>query len=82
MIAHDGKGENDSGEVTHVGLLYNQFLGTVMQAMGLSPDDYEVEPGGGYGYYWEETATWYPGYQKYPASVKNVRGEVLPFLKA
>ncbi|MCB9588170.1 MAG: DUF1552 domain-containing protein [Polyangiaceae bacterium] len=82
VVAHNGQGDNDSGEVTHVGLLYNQFLGTAMQAMGLSPADYEVEAGGGYGYHWDETRTWYAGYNKYPASVKNVRGEVLPFLKA
>ncbi len=82
VVAHDGAGENDGGEVTHVGLIYNQFLGTAMQAMGLAPSDYEVEPGGGFGHLYEATETWYAGYQKYPSSVKSARGEPLPFLKA
>lgn len=82
VIAHDGQGDQDVGTPTHPGLLYNQFLGTAMQAMGLAPADYEVEPGGGYGYHWEATETWFAGYQKYPSSVVNARGEVLPYLKA
>lgn len=82
VVAHDGQGEFDIGVPTYVGLLYNQFLGTCMQAMGLAPEDYEVEPGGGYGYHWEAPETWYAGYQKYPSSVANARGEVLPFLRA
>ncbi len=79
VIAHHGE---EDGYPSNPGLLYNQFLGTCMQAMGLSPADYEVEPGGGYGYLWEATETWFAGYQKYPASVKAVRGEPLPFLRA
>lgn len=79
VVAHRGDDSNSIG--SNPGLLYNQFLGTAMQAMGLDPTDYEVEPGGGYGYLWEATETWFAGYQKYPSSVKNVRGELLPFLK-
>ncbi len=68
--------------MTHIGLLYNQFLGTTMAAMGLAPADYEETPGTGYGPFYEETATWYAGYNKYSAKVRGVAGEPLPFLKA
>lgn len=81
VVCHNGK-EDPAGEVTHAGLFYNQFLGTALQAMGLAPDDYEETPGGGYGVQFEETAAWYPGYQKYTDKVKQAAGDVLPFLKA
>ncbi len=62
------------------GLLWQQWLGTALQAMGLSPSDYETN--GLHGY---------PGAVKfvgpnlakiYPDDVWNVAGEPLPFLKA
>jgi uncharacterized protein DUF1552 len=81
LIGHNGK-DDPAGEVTHIGLLYNQFLGTTMQAMGLAPADYEETPGTGYGPFYEETATWFAGYGKYSDKVKKAAGEVLPFLKA
>jgi hypothetical protein len=81
VIGHDGNGD-PANEVTHIGLLYNQFLGTSMQAMGLAPADYEQTPGTGYGPFYDETATWFAGYGKYTDKVKKAAGEALPFLKA
>lgn len=73
---------HSGGEVTHAGLLYNQFLGTAMQAMGLSPADYESVPGGGYGLHFPSTDPFFAGHQKHSAAVVQAAGEPLPFLKA
>ena len=81
VTAHDGNGD-PSSEKTHAGLLYNQWLGTAMQAMGLSPADYESIPGGGYGLQFWATETWYAGYKKYTQEVIDSAGDPLPFLKA
>lgn len=81
VVCHSGEGDA-SGEVTHAGLFYNQFLGTVLRSMGLEPEEYEEIPGGGYGVTFEETAGWYPGTGKYTNQVKQAAGDVLPFLQA
>jgi hypothetical protein len=39
----------DVGEVLRTGIPYNTWLGTVLQAMGLSPSEYETQGIGGYG---------------------------------
>jgi hypothetical protein len=62
------------------GLLWQQWLGTALQAMGLSPSDYEKNGLGGY-----PGATKFvgSGYAKlYPDDVWNVATQVLPYLKA
>jgi hypothetical protein len=79
-VCHSGN-DDPANEQTHAGLLYNQFLGTAMMAMGLEPADYEINPGGGYGHQFEATETWYAGYQKYTPQVKQAAGQALPFLK-
>ncbi len=66
---------------SHVGLVYNQWLGTVLQAMGLSPSSYESGGYGGYGEVLLSTETWYAGYDKYGPQL-SVMGEVLPYLRA
>ncbi|MEZ4257120.1 MAG: DUF1552 domain-containing protein [Polyangiales bacterium] len=83
VVGHDGSG-GLNGEVTHIGLLYNQFLGTLMQAMGLDPADYESVPGGGFGMIFDDSSSnsWYAGYQKHNQAKKAVAGEALPYLKA
>lgn len=81
VVCHTGQ-DDPAGEVTHAGLLYNQFLGTVLRSMGLEPSEYEEIPGGGYGVTFEETSEWYPGYKKYSNQVQQAAGDVLPFLKA
>jgi hypothetical protein len=69
---------------SNIGLIYNQWLGTALQSMGLAPAEYETNGQGGYGLVRmsPDTETWYPGYQKYGQAELSVMGEVLPFLKA
>lgn len=67
---------------SHVGLVYNQWLGDVMQSMGLSPSDYETDGYGGYGLVQLSTEGWFGGYNKYSNAELGVMGEILPFLKA
>lgn len=72
-------------ERRYPGLMWHQWLGTVLQAMGIPKSEWEnaaVNPG--YPDYkfakvnWVELTT----EQAYPASVWTVAGEVLPWLKA
>jgi hypothetical protein len=70
-------GYEGATEVTHPGLSWNQYLGTVLQTMGLAPDDYEETPQGGYGptYVAQGSESW-------PTTVLNAQHDFLPFLKA
>ncbi len=62
------------------GLLWQQWLGTALQAMGLPRSEYEQSGIGGYPNPVKYVG---PDYvSKYPDDVWNVAGEVLPFLKA
>jgi hypothetical protein len=83
----------DGGDPSWHGLVWNQWLGTLMQSMGLAPAEYETV-GGAKGYpKWrtrdEHIIQWtrYNGYngvteQAYPDSVWNVAGDPLPWMKA
>ncbi len=72
-----GEGLAPGGETVHTGLTTNQFLGTVMQAMGVPPDEFETA-GGGYGE--ESPSANRAGF--YPASVRDRMGDMLPWLEA
>lgn len=72
----------ESAVTSHTGLVYNQWLGNVLQAMGLDPSEYESGGYGGYGKLILSSETWYAGYQKYGNAELSVMSEVLPFLKA
>ena len=62
------------------GLLWQQWLGTALQAMGLAPADYEKNGLGGYPGPIKYVG---PGYTKwYPDDVWTAAGDVLPYLKA
>ena len=81
LVVDNGEQGNTTVKI-FAGLLWQQWLGTVLQAMGLTPSDYEQNGRGGY-----PTADKYLGpesnYQGcYPDAVWKVAGEVLPFLKA
>ena len=58
------------------GLLYQQYLGTVLQAMGLPPEEYELEPGGGY----PELFIGEGREVHYAAAAIEARGQFLPWL--
>jgi hypothetical protein len=78
--AHQPSGE--SAVSSHTGLVYNQWLGNVLQAMGLDPTEYETGGYGGYGKVILSTEGWYAGYEKYGNAELSVMSEILPFLKA
>jgi hypothetical protein len=67
---------DNTPEFSWYGLLLPQYYGTVLQAMGLPPDEYEETSYGGYG----------PMYvsadfdSSYPASVREAAHDMLPFL--
>jgi hypothetical protein len=63
-------------EVTHAGLLHGQWLGTLLQSMGIERSEYETTPNGGYGIDLVDTSA-----TAYPAAVREARKEILPFLK-
>lgn len=72
----DDGGFEGSLEKTHAGLCWNQYLGTILSAMGLAKSEYERDGLGGYGikYIGEGRAKFYP------ETVFSVMGEALPFL--
>ena len=78
----NGGGQDGSVEKTHTGLMFNQWLGTVLQAMGVEPAEYEQDGVGGYGVLQKATETWFGGYDNYDAAVYDSMGQLLPFLKA
>ncbi|MFK7930702.1 MAG: DUF1552 domain-containing protein [Myxococcota bacterium] len=65
---------------SHTGIIYNQWLGTVLQAMGVPRASYERDGYGGYGHVYLSQHGWYAGYDKYGADVLGVMGERVPFV--
>ena len=73
------------------GLIYNQWLGTALQAMGVQPSEYETaqyapgRPAGagtaGYGFFKWAGASWEMGQPGDYTSAVPVLGEIPPFLK-
>jgi hypothetical protein len=72
----------DNAVNSNTGLLYNQWLGNVLQAMGLDPSDYSVNGEAGYGLVKIATETWYAGYDKYGNAELAGMDDILPFLQA
>jgi len=70
----------DGAVDSNIGLIYNQWLGNVLQAMGIPRADLDADDGG-YGEIVAGTETWYSGYGKYDTEL-DVMGEILPFLEA
>lgn len=73
----------DEAERRWPGLTWNQWLGTVLQAMGLQRQEYETGGVAGYGVkyanvQWAQITT----AEAYPELIWSVAGEVLPWLKA
>jgi hypothetical protein len=63
------------------GLLYNQWLGTALQAMGLPRQEFERDGDGGYGVHHEENV-YGPANELWPDRVRQQASNVLPLLKA
>lgn len=74
-MVNDG-GYEGATEKTYAGLCWNQYLGTVLQAVGVSKSEYERDGLGGYGikFIGEGRA------KHYPDAIFSVMGESLPFL--
>jgi Protein of unknown function (DUF1552) len=78
LVSDNGEQGNMTVKITG-GLLWQQWLGTALQSMGLARADYETNGLGGYPGPVKFVG---PGMTKiYPDDVWNVAGEPLPFLK-
>jgi hypothetical protein len=64
------------------GLLYNQYLGTVLQAMGVPPSEYERNGLKGYGSQFMNPDWGAEAKRQYPDRLRADASAVLPFLKA
>ncbi len=69
---------SETEERQHGGLCYNQWLGTILQAMGLPPEAYQSGPYGGYGEHFVGDGR----SEYYPSSVLDVQAHWLPWLQA
>jgi hypothetical protein len=71
----------DKWNSLYPGILYNQWLGTVLQAMRLPPSEYERAGEHGYGslYYDNVYGT---GNKLWPDRLRSDAGQIVPFLKA
>jgi hypothetical protein len=79
LVSDNGEAGNTMVKIFG-GLLWQQWLGTALQAMGLSRADYETNGLGGYPGTMKFVG---PSFTKaYPDDVWNIAGEPLPFLKA
>jgi Protein of unknown function (DUF1552) len=84
IVIDDGNGGNPNTKIFG-GILYHQWLGTALQAMGLAPSEYEANGVRGYptkkfvgnDFYGPASAT-----QAYPDALWNASSGVIPFLKA
>jgi hypothetical protein len=75
-----------AGGKQYLGLLYNQWLATVLQAMGLPPSEFERWGHQGYGVPFISRESWTPPYAKHYGDTSSryfqMASDVLPFLKA
>jgi hypothetical protein len=79
LVVDNGESGNMAVKILG-GLLWQQWLGTALQAMGLAPADYEQNGLGGYP---NPVKFISPNYAKaYPDSLLTVASDVLPYLKA
>ena len=69
-----------------LGLLYSQWLATVLQAMGVPPSDFERWGHKGYGVPFVSKESWTPPYAKHYGDTSSryftMASDILPFLKA
>jgi hypothetical protein len=75
-----------AGGKQYLGLLYNQWLATVLQAMGLPATEFERWGHKGYGVPFVSKESWTPPYAKHYGDTSSpyfaMASDVLPFLKA
>jgi Protein of unknown function (DUF1552) len=75
-----------AGGKQYLGLLYNQWLATVLQAMGVPPSDFERWGHKGYGVPYISTESWTPPYKKHYGDTSSryftMASDPLPLIKA
>ena len=75
-----------AGGTQYLGLLYNQFLATVLQAMGVAPSEFERWGHKGYGVPFISKETWTPPYAKHYTDTSSryfqMASDPLPLIKA
>ncbi|HVY31688.1 MAG TPA: DUF1552 domain-containing protein [Polyangiaceae bacterium] len=75
-----------AGGKQYLGLLYNQWLATVLQAMGVPPSDFERWGHKGYGVPYVSTESWTPPYAKHYGDTSSkyftMASDPLPLIKA
>jgi hypothetical protein len=75
-----------AGGKQYLGLLYNQWLATVLQAMGVPPSEFERWDHKGYGVPYISAESWTPPYKKHYQDTSSryfqMASDILPFLKA
>ncbi len=75
-----------AGGKQQFGLLYSQWLATVLQAMRVPPSEFERWGGKGYGYPFITQDTWTPPFAKHYVDTSSryfqMASDYLPFLKA
>jgi len=75
-----------AGGKQYLGVLYNQWLATVLQAMGVPPSDFERWGHKGYGVPFVSKESWTPPYAKHYGDTSSKyftsASDILPFLKA
>lgn len=77
-VGNFGDVESDRPERIYTGLTWHQWLGTVLQSMGLDPAEYE-SGGKGYGHHYQQNDS---GFEQHSAQVMAAQGDFLPLLKA
>lgn len=82
----DSTFDPQAGGPQYLGLLYNQWLATVLQAMGMAQSDFERWGHKGYGVPFISKESWTPPYAKHYGDTSSryfqMASDVLPFLKA
>ncbi len=76
----------EAGGKQYLGVLYSQFLATVLQAMGMQPSEFERWDHKGYGVPFISKESWTPPYAKHYGDTSSryfqMASDILPFLKA
>ena len=84
--APDSSSDPDAGNVQYMGVLYNQWLATVLQAMGLPPSEFERWGHKGYGVPYVSAAGNDPPFGEHYGNTSSryfsMASGVLPFLRA
>jgi hypothetical protein len=84
--APDSSFDPSAGGMQYLGVLYNQWLASVLQAMGVAPAEFERWGHKGYGVPYVTAESWTPPFGKHYGNTSSryfqMASDVLPFLQA